>query len=70
MYGRLAQLQERSPLRSVLRVACTAGCHYCCHLRVEVRPYEVFFSRHTFRSSFGEADSKRSGKIDATQLRR
>jgi Fe-S-cluster containining protein len=25
-----------------VKVACTSGCHYCCHLQVEIQPAEAF----------------------------
>ncbi len=42
MYGRLAALQADVIARADIAVACTRGCHYCCHLRVEIRPHEAF----------------------------
>lgn len=70
MYGRLAQLQEEAIAAQRVEVACTAGCHYCCHLRVEVRPYEVFFLAAHVRSSFGEAEQQALlAKLDANLAR-
>jgi Fe-S-cluster containining protein len=42
MYGRLAELQRDVIAREHVAVACTRGCSYCCHLRVEIRPHEAF----------------------------
>jgi Fe-S-cluster containining protein len=70
MYGRLAQLQEDTIAAQRVAVACTAGCHYCCHLRVEVRPYEAFFLAAHVRSSTGEAAQQALlAKLDANLAR-
>jgi Fe-S-cluster containining protein len=42
MYGRLAALQTQVMADEKVGVACTRGCSYCCHLRVEIRPHEAF----------------------------
>lgn len=34
----IAQAQARAGVA----LACSAGCHYCCHLKVDVQPAEVF----------------------------
>lgn len=42
MYARLEREQLAVIASSKLALACERGCNYCCHQRVEVRPYEVF----------------------------
>ena len=42
MYARLEREQLSVISASTLELACTLGCNYCCHQRVEVRPYEAF----------------------------
>lgn len=46
MYGRLAALQRGVMSDEMVGVACTRGCSYCCHLRVEIRPHEAFVLAH------------------------
>lgn len=52
MYGRLAELQARVRDQQKVNIACEAGCHHCCHLRVEVRPYEAFVLADFIRGEF------------------
>lgn len=42
MYGRLAALQADVVREGNVSIACTRGCSYCCHLRVEIRPHDAF----------------------------
>ena len=42
MYARLEREQVTVINATRLKLACTRGCNYCCHQRVEVRPYEAF----------------------------
>ena len=42
MYALLAREQAAVMAESKLDVACARGCNYCCHQRVEIRPYEAF----------------------------
>ena len=42
MYARLAREQAHVIEASTLTLACERGCNYCCHQRVEIRPYEAF----------------------------
>ena len=42
MYARLAREQRAVIASAKLAVACHLGCNYCCHQRVEIRPYEAF----------------------------
>ncbi len=42
MYARLQREQLAVIASSKLVLACERGCNYCCHQRVEVRPYEAF----------------------------
>ena len=52
MHGRLAALQAATIARDDVRVACTRGCSYCCHLRVEIRPHDAFVLAHHIRTRF------------------
>ncbi len=52
MYGRLADLQAQVRDQQKVEVACAAGCHHCCYLRVEVRPYEAFVLAGHIRAHF------------------
>lgn len=42
MYSRLEREQRAVMSSASLVPACERGCNYCCHQRVELRPYEVF----------------------------
>jgi Fe-S-cluster containining protein len=53
MYGRLAALQTRVIADENVDVACTRGCSYCCHLRVEIRPHEAFVLADHVLTKFG-----------------
>jgi hypothetical protein len=52
MYGRLAALQADVIARTGVEIACARGCHYCCHLRVEIRPHEAFVLAHHIETRF------------------
>lgn len=55
MYGRLAALQAAVISQGGVQVACERGCHYCCHLRVEIRPHEAFVLAHHIQTKFTPA---------------
>ncbi|MEQ1517974.1 MAG: YkgJ family cysteine cluster protein [Usitatibacteraceae bacterium] len=55
MYARLASEQEAVIDASKLGLACERGCNYCCHQRVEIRPYEAFVLVEHIRAHFSEA---------------
>lgn len=42
MYSRLDHEQVAVIASAKLTLACERGCNYCCHQRVEIRPYEAF----------------------------
>ena len=42
MYSRLEREQGVVIAAAKLALACELGCNYCCHQRVEIRPYEAF----------------------------
>ncbi len=42
MYARLEREQATVISATRLDLACTRGCNFCCHQRVEIRPYEAF----------------------------
>ena len=56
MYGRLATLQRDVIAQRSVDVACERGCHYCCHLRVEIRPHEAFVLAEHIAGRFSNAD--------------
>src|ERR1700687_2995233 len=41
-YRRLDEVLEASVRAHAIHVACTRGCSFCCHLRLEVQPHEAF----------------------------
>ncbi len=41
-HRRLDAILEASVRGHAVGLACKAGCHYCCHLPVQVRAYEAF----------------------------
>lgn len=62
MYSRLEQEQKTVIESEKLALACERGCNYCCHQRVEVRPYEAFVLAEHIRtrmSAAQQADVKR-----------
>jgi len=59
MYGRLAALQADAAARADVDIACTDGCSYCCHLRVEIRPHDAFVLAHHVRTKLDAAQRAR-----------
>lgn len=62
MYARLGTEQQSVIAATKLRLACERGCNYCCHQRVEVRPYEAFVLADYIRTNMSpqvQADIKR-----------
>jgi len=51
-HKRLDDVYAKELFLSGMTVACCAGCHYCCHIKVDVQPGEIFliadFIRHRF----------------------
>jgi len=43
IYSDHAELQERLKNLYSVRVACKAGCSYCCHIKVDARAHEIIF---------------------------
>lgn len=41
--------------RSEMTIACCAGCYYCCHVKVDVQPREIFLISDFIRSRFSLA---------------
>lgn len=60
MYDRLAALQREVIAKEKVDVACKAGCSYCCHLRVEIRPHDAFVLAHHVRTKL---DAEQRGRI-------
>ena len=54
-YGRLSALQGDLIARGSVPVACERGCSFCCHLRVEIRPHEVFVLAQHIQTKFSPA---------------
>jgi Fe-S-cluster containining protein len=59
MYGRLARLQTQVMAVEQADVACTRGCSYCCHLRVEIRPHEAFVLAHHIQTKMSSEQRAR-----------
>ena len=60
MYGRLGELQAGVIAGKAIEVACTRGCSYCCHLRVEIRPHEAFVLARHVQEKFDPARRERA----------
>lgn len=63
MYSRLEREQSEVISASKLVLACKRGCNYCCHQRVEIRPYEAFVLAEHIRTRMSteqQADVKSS----------
>lgn len=61
MYARIAREQGAVIASANLKLACERGCNYCCHQRVELRPYEAFVLAEHIRvrmSTAQQADVK------------
>lgn len=61
MYSRIETEQHAVIANTSLRLACERGCNYCCHQRVEVRPYEAFVLAEYLRNNLSpqaQADIK------------
>ena len=61
MYARIEREQGAVIASANLALACERGCNYCCHQRVEVRPYEAFVLAEHIRlrmSTAQQADVK------------
>lgn len=50
-----------------IKLACTAGCAYCCHTRVEVLPHEALFIARYIR--FTRSEAKQQQLIEHLQSR-
>lgn len=65
MYSRLAARQQQVVAAENVKIACARGCAYCCHLRVEVRPHEVFVLAQHIQATFDDASrAKVLAKLD------
>ena len=42
LHRRVDEVLETTLRNHAVTLACTRGCNHCCHLRVEVQPYEAF----------------------------
>ena len=60
MYGRLAALQNDVVAHGRIALACKLGCSYCCHLRVEIRPHDVFVLAEHVRTKFSAEQRARA----------
>ncbi|MEO7813704.1 MAG: YkgJ family cysteine cluster protein [Usitatibacter sp.] len=52
LHRRVDEVLETSIAGHGVRLACERGCSYCCHLRVDVQPYEAFALAGWLRRSF------------------
>jgi len=67
MYGRLAALQANVVAQGEVDLACKRGCHYCCHLRVEIRPHDAFvLSQHVQARFSAEQRARALVRIEET----
>lgn len=58
MYARLEVQQDTVIAESNLTLACERGCNYCCHQRVEIRPYEAFVLADYVRTKMTAAEQE------------
>ncbi len=56
MYSRLEREQGNVIAAAKLALACELGCSYCCHQRVEIRPYEAFVLAEHVRTRMTAAE--------------
>lgn len=56
MYARLERAQDTVISTTKLELACARGCNYCCHQRVEIRPYEAFVLADHIRARMTQAE--------------
>ena len=56
MYSRLEREQGVVIVAEKLALACELGCNYCCHQRVEIRPYEAFVLAEHVRTRMTAAE--------------
>ena len=70
MYGRLAALQGEVIARGKVELACERGCHYCCHLRVEIRPHEAFVLAQHIQAKFTPVQREQAMARIAENLKR
>lgn len=71
MYSRLEHEQKAVIDSEKLALACERGCSYCCHQRVEVRPYEVFLLAEHVRtrlSASQQTDLKRRLAVNLARI--
>lgn len=70
MYGRLAELQTATAAQQRVTFACTRGCSYCCHLRVEIRPHDAFVLAHHVATRLGaETRARVLARLDQNRRR-
>jgi Fe-S-cluster containining protein len=70
MHGRLASLQQVVATSSAASFDCKAGCAYCCHLRVEIRPHDAFLLAHHVSTRVDPAMRERlMDRIEETRQR-
>lgn len=55
LHRRVDEAVEASLQGHGVEVACAKGCSHCCHLRVEVQPYEAFRLAAWLRAQFDAA---------------
>lgn len=70
MYARLQREQLAVIESTKLTLACARGCNYCCHQRVEVRPYEAFVLADHIRARMtGEQQTEIKEKLAAIKTK-
>ena len=70
-HARVDEVLETSIAGHGVKLACAKGCSYCCHLRVEVQPYEAFtlaawLRRNLDATRLAEAISRLRANVERT----
>jgi hypothetical protein len=56
MHKRLEMLSEAIIEERKVKLACKAGCAFCCHLRVDARAHEVIYAAEFIRRNLSDAE--------------
>jgi Fe-S-cluster containining protein len=55
-HGEIDRIFDEGMIHTRSAIACCAGCSYCCYLKVDARPAEVFAIVQHIRKHFSEAE--------------
>ena len=69
MYSRLEHEQVAVIASAKLTLACERGCNYCCHQRVEIRPYEAFVLAEHIRARMTAQQADVVARLAANRAR-